>query len=676
MEEDHKYTNHLAKESSPYLLQHAHNPVDWYPWGEAALKKARDENKLLIISIGYAACHWCHVMEHETFEDEEVAELMNEHFVAIKVDREERPDVDQVYMNAVQLITGRGGWPLNAFALPDGKPFYAGTYFPKKDWMKTLNHFVNVQQKDPASLVAQAEKVTQGIQATENIPLMDEEAVFSMTDLDKAFNVLKPNLDHSRGGSDRAPKFPIPSLWEFALHYGYLTENEDALKAVTTILDNMAFGGIYDHVGGGFARYSTDADWHVPHFEKMLYDNAQLVSLYSHAWQLTKDPLYKKVVYETLEFVERELTSPEGGFYSSLDADSEGEEGKFYVWTSDEVEQELGQDAALFKEYYNITKSGNWEHGKNILFRKPGDEAIASKFKISAEELERRIGAGKDRLLKARARRIRPGLDDKILTSWNALVMKGYIDAYRAFGEEKFLQAALRNADLMLGNTVTEEAGIYRNYKDGKASIPAFLDDYAFVISAFIDLYQATFNEQWLYRAQKISDYTITHFFDEQTGMFYYTHNDHADLIARKKEIYDNVIPASNSEMAKNLFTLGTLLDKPEYLKTAEQMLLNIQSQVQQNIYSFSNWGVVETYFISSPYEVAIVGEEFEQKRRKLDQAYLPHTFLLGGRTEGSLALLEFKLIPGQTTIYVCQNKVCKLPVTEVSEALNEIKKR
>lgn len=670
----HEFTNQLIHESSPYLLQHAHNPVNWYPWGEEALQKAKDENKMLIISIGYAACHWCHVMEHESFEDTAVANLMNKHFISIKVDREERPDVDQVYMNAAQLITGRGGWPLNALALPDGKPFFAGTYFPKNEWIKVLNYFVDIQKKNPASLTEQAEKVTQGIHSTENIPFRDEQSSFSMQDMDNTFNSWKTNIDFKKGGGNRAPKFPMPSIWEYVLHYSYLSENKDALQAVTTTLDNMAFGGIYDHVGGGFARYSTDVNWHVPHFEKMLYDNAQLVSLYSRAWQQTKNPLYKKVVYETIEFMEREMTSPEGGFYSSLDADSEGEEGKFYVWTKDEIEKELGEQAILFVDYYNVSKSGNWEHGKNILFRKQTDEEFAARHNIKVEDLNKTIANSKAALLKARNKRIRPGLDDKILTSWNALMLRGYVHAYRAFGEKGFLKAALKNADFLLENATTVDGGMTRNYKDGKSSIPAFLDDYAFVISAFIELYQATFDEQWLNKANELTGYTIEHFFDTSSGMFFYTHDDHSSLISRKMEVSDNVIPASNSEMAKNLFLLGTLLYNEKYVETAKQMLTNVQQEVHQNIYFYSNWGVVEAHFIHQPYEVAIVGKDFEVMRKEVDQHYLPHVLLLGGKNESNLELLENKLIEGQTTIYVCQEKVCKMPVTEVSKVLEQIK--
>lgn len=675
MNEKHTYSNELIHESSPYLLQHAHNPVNWYPWGEKALKKAKDENKMIIISIGYAACHWCHVMEHESFEDTAVARIMNENFIAIKVDREERPDVDQVYMTAAQLLTGSGGWPLNALALPDGRPFYAGTYFPKNEWIKMLHYFIDINNKDAAALVKQAGEVTMGIHLTEQITFKEEGKNFSVNDLDKQFEKMKANLDFKKGGTNRAPKFPMPSNWEYLLHYNYISKNEEALKAVTVTLDNMAFGGIYDQLGGGFSRYATDANWHVPHFEKMLYDNAQLVSLYAHAFQSTKNSLYKKVVYETLDFIQHELTSPEGGFYSSLDADSEGEEGKYYVWTKEEIELALAADAPLFMEYYNVTGAGNWEHGKNIYFRDKSDEAVAKKYKISLSDLQNKIDKAKVKLMAIRSKRIMPGLDDKILTSWNALMLKGYAQAYRVFNDEKFLQAALGNAHFLLKNAVGKNGEITRNYKNGKSSINGLLDDYAFTISAFIELYQATFDEKWLLEANKIAAYALEHFFDTTSGMFFYTHNQYSNLISRKMEVSDNVIPSSNSEMAKNLFLLGHYLYNEEYVRQSKQMLVNVASDVQQNIYFYSNWGILSAYFASPLYEVAIMGDDFKKKRQEFDQQYLPNVILLGGKAEGSLSLLENKLVDGTTTIYVCRDKTCKMPVTEVNKALQQIGK-
>ncbi len=673
MEKNSAFTNDLVHESSPYLLQHAHNPVNWYPWGDKALEKARAEDKMIIISIGYAACHWCHVMEHESFEDIDVAKVMNEHFICIKVDREERPDVDQVYMAAVQIITGRGGWPLNAIALADGRPFYAGTYFPKDKWIEMLLYFVELKKTKPDALIKSAEQVIKGIDLSELVVFKESGKDFLPEDLDKQFNSLHATLDLTKGGANRAPKFPMPCNWEYLLHYYYLSKNEDALKTVRITLDNMAWGGIYDHLQGGFARYSTDVNWHVPHFEKMLYDNAQLVSLYAHAFQVTKDPLYKKTVYETLQFVLEELTSPEGGFFSSLDADSEGVEGKYYVWTMAEVEGVLGTDAAIFAAYYNITAEGNWEHGNSILLRNETDETIAKQFNLTVPDLQQTITTSKEKLMQVRNRRIKPGLDDKILSSWNALMIKGYTDAYRVFDEEAFLNAAITNAKFLLQTAIAPNGEMTRNYKNGKPSINALLDDYAFAITAFIELYQASFDDQWLTEADTIMQYALEHFFDPVSQMFFYTHNQYADLISRKMEVSDNVIPSSNSQMGKNLFLLGHFLGNDSYIGKAKQMLVNVQEDVQRNIYFYTNWGSLQALFTAPLYEVAITGSDCINKRKEFDKHYLPNVIFLGANTESKLALLKDKLVLKQTTIYVCREKVCNLPVMKVEEALQQI---
>jgi len=672
---EHKFTNQLIKESSPYLLQHAHNPVNWYPWGKEALEKAKNENKLIIISIGYAACHWCHVMEHESFEDEEVAKFMNENFVAIKIDREERPDIDQVYMNAVQLITGSGGWPLNCIALPDGRPIYGGTYFPKAQWLDMLNQVLIFAKQNPEKTEQQAQSLTQGVQSSELVNMNTEESIFSVSDLNTIFENWKRNIDYKNGGSKGAPKFPLPIGYQFLLQYNYLSNNDDAIKAVTTTLDKMADGGIYDQIGGGFARYSVDELWKVPHFEKMLYDNAQLVSLYSSAYQKTKNPKYKVIVQETLGFVERELLSKEGGFYSSLDADSEGEEGKFYVWTKNEIIEALGSKSDLIIDYYNIADEGNWEHGKNILLRISNEKIILDKYQITESELSKQVFEAKKMLLEERSKRIRPGLDDKILTSWNALMLKAYVDAYRVFDDEKYLEVALKNADFIKSKIKTKDNRLSRNYKNGKASINAFLDDYAFTISAFISLYQATFDEKWLIEARNLLNYTLEHFYNKTTGMFYYTSDIDPALIARKMELMDNVIPASNSEMAKNLFVLGKYFYNDEYILNAEKMINNVKQSALKSGAYFANWDILMAWFVNDPYEIAILGKDYEEKRKELDLHYLPNVFLSGGKNEGTLSLLKNKNIKGQTTIYVCQNKTCKLPVTEVNEALKQIKK-
>ncbi|MCP4443474.1 MAG: thioredoxin domain-containing protein [Aureispira sp.] len=673
--EEHKYTNQLVQESSPYLLQHAHNPVNWYPWGKEALAKAKKENKLILVSIGYAACHWCHVMEHESFEDEEVAKYMNEHFVCIKVDREERPDVDQIYMNAVQLLTGSGGWPLNCIALPDGRPIYGGTYYPKDKWMDLLQKLLAFVKDKPEEAEQQAKALQEGIVASDQIVENTEEAAFSIDDLNAVFSNWKGNIDYVNGGHNRAPKFPLPVGYQFLLHYHYLSKNKDALKAVTTTLDKMADGGIYDQIGGGFARYSTDNTWKVPHFEKMLYDNAQLVSLYSTAYQQTKNPKYKQVVKETLEFIDRELTSKEGGFYSSLDADSEGEEGKFYVWTKTELEEVLGEKATPIIDYYNIKEKGNWEQGHNILFHSDNGKKIAEKHKLSIAELEQQVLDAKPKLLKARVKRIRPGLDDKVLTSWNALMLKAYVDAYRVFDDKKYLDKALQNAMFLKTKMKLADNRLNRNYKNGKASINAFLDDYAFTIAAFISVYQATFDEQWLNIAKDLMTYTLEHFYDESSGMFYYTSDIDEALIARKMELSDNVIPASNSEMAKNLYVLGQYFYNNDYIQKSKKMLNNVKANTLEGAVYYANWDILMAWFSNQTYEVAIVGKDFESKRKEFDQHYLPNVLLYGGKTEGSLSALEYKLISNQTTIYVCQNQACKAPTTEVNVALKEVMK-
>ena len=669
----HKFSNQLIHESSPYLLQHAHNPVNWYPWGKEALDKAQKDNKLIIISIGYAACHWCHVMEHESFESEDVANYMNEHFVAIKVDREERPDIDQVYMNAVQLLSGKGGWPLNCLALPDGRPIFGGTYFPKDQWLDMLSQVSDFVIKNPDKAEIQAKSLTEGVQNNEQIYANTEVPEFSINDLDEIFSIWKEDIDYSEGGQKRAPKFPLPVGYQFLLHYHSLTQNKDALNAVTLTLDKMANGGIYDQMGGGFSRYSTDAVWKVPHFEKMLYDNAQLVSLYTAAYQQTKDPNYKTIVTETLEFVQRELSSDEGGFYASLDADSEGIEGKFYVWTENELQKLLGDKAQIIIDYYNVSKAGNWEEGQNILFKSENEKEIADQYNITEQELALLVIEAKGILLNERAKRIRPGLDDKMLTSWNALMLKAYIDAYRVFDNQQYLDIALKNAAFINIKIKATDNRLNRNYKNGKATINAFLDDYAFTIQAFIAIYQATFEENWLEEAQQLTAYTLDHFYDKSSGMFYYTSDLDPMLIARKMELSDNVIPSSNSEMAKNLFVLGHYLYKDDYIQIARQMLSNIKQHALESGVYYANWDILMAWFATEPYEIAIVGDDCEAKRKEFDSHYLPHVFLSGGKNEGKLSLLDGKLIAGKTTIYVCRNKACQRPVSEVKEALKQI---
>ena len=672
---DYKYTNKLIHETSPYLQQHAHNPVNWYPWGQEALEKARNENKIIIISIGYSACHWCHVMEHESFEDEEVSAFMNEHFVSIKVDREERPDVDHVYLTAVQLLTDKGGWPLNCVALPDGRPIYGGTYFPKERWLDMLKQVSDFIINNPEKAEEQANFLTEGVQSNEMIFKESEDSVFLLNDLEDIFSIWKNNIDFKNGGYGNAPKFPMPVSLQFLLQFNYLTQQKDALQAVLVTLNKMAEGGIYDQVGGGFSRYSTDEHWKVPHFEKMLYDNAQLISLYCAAYQKTKDPAYKRIVTETLNFIKHEMTSPEGGYYSSLDADSEEVEGKFYTWTYEEMKNVLGSNSQLIMDYYHITKEGNWENSQNILYKSAENKQLFSTYKITENEFEEILNQAKIKLFTQRSHRTRPATDDKILTSWNGLMLKATVDAYRTFDEVDYLNMALKNAEFINTNLKSADNGLFRSYKDGKASTHAFLDDYAFTIQAFISLYQVTFNEYWLKESRQLTDYAIEHFYDSSIGMFYYTSDLEPSLIARKMEISDNVISSSNSEMGKNLFILGRYFYNEEYVYLSRKMMNNIKSHAINGEYYYANWDILMSWFAVEPYFVAIVGKDFELKRKEFDALYLPDVFFSGGSTEGDLSLHEGKYRSGQTTIYVCQNKSCRQPITEVSEAVNQILK-
>ena len=667
------HTNNLINETSPYLIQHAHNPVNWYAWGDEALAKAKAENKLLLISVGYSACHWCHVMEHESFEDEEVAQIMNDNFICIKVDREERPDIDQIYMNAVQLMTGRGGWPLNCFALPTGEPFYGGTYFRKDQWVQILNNVANEYKVAPEKVNEYAQKLTEGIKSSEMLPMVKDQAPFSMDVLTSGVAKIKKQFDYVEGGGNSAPKFPMPNNYEFLLQYYYHTKDKEILDIVELTLDKMAFGGIYDQIGGGFARYSTDKYWKAPHFEKMLYDNGQLVSLYSQAYQMTKKPLYKHVVYQTLAYTAREMTAKNGAFYSSLDADSEGEEGKFYVWSKEELQTILKEDFDFAKEYYNVNATGKWE-GHYILLRKKDNAKIAKQFNISEEDVVTKIDNINAILLKERTNRIRPGLDDKTLTSWNALMLKGYVDAYNVFGEERFLKSAIKNANFIVETQIRKAGGLNHNYKNGVSNLDGYLEDYSFTTEAFIALYQATFDEKWLTEAKQLTDYAIEHFYDPNTGFFFFTSNNAKGLVARKMELTDNVIPASNSSMAKTLFLLGELYYDKNYTDKSKQMLKNIEAQIPQYISGYSNWGILMLNNVKPFYEVAISGKKAHQKRNELNASYIPNKLIMGSTKSSSLPLLEMKEVNGMTMIYVCYNKACQSPVETVNEALLQIK--
>jgi len=676
----HKYTNDLINETSPYLLQHAHNPVNWKAWNDNTLAEAKASNKLILISVGYSACHWCHVMEHESFEDTLVAQVMNDKFVNIKVDREERPDVDQVYMNAVQLMTGSGGWPLNVIALPDGRPVWGGTYFRKNDWMNALNQISTVYNDSPEKLYEYADKLEEGIKSMDLVSLNSEEANFKKETLADAVDKWTKSFDRKKGGLNRAPKFMMPNNYHFLMRYAYQNNDDELLEYVNTTLTQMAYGGVYDQIGGGFSRYSVDDKWHVPHFEKMLYDNAQLVSFYSDAYLLTKNELYKSVVYETLAFVERELRTDDGIFYSSLDADSldengELEEGAYYVWQKEELKQILGEDLEVFSDYFNINNYGLWEKGNYVLIRRDTDEEIAKKHDISVQELHGKLASWKKTLLDIREKRSRPRLDDKSLTSWNALMLKAYSDAYRVFNEEAYLEAALKNANFIADKQLKGDGSLYHSYKDGKSTINGYLEDYATTIEAFITLYENTFDEKWLNKARDLSNYTFDHFFDDTNKMFFFTSDEDVSLVTRNVEYRDNVVPASNSIMAKNLFKLSHYFDNESYANTAKTMLNNISAEMESYPSSFSNWLDLMLNYTNNYYEVAIAGTNAFSKIHELNETYVPNKILAATETENEMPLLLNRFNDDETMIFVCVNKACKLPVSEVEDALKLIDK-
>jgi len=676
---EHKFTNDLIHETSPYLLQHAHNPVDWKAWNNETLALAKKEHKLLLISIGYSSCHWCHVMEHESFENDSVATIMNKHFINIKVDREERPDIDQVYMNAVQLMTGRGGWPLNCIALPDGRPVWGGTYFPKENWISALEQLSKMYQGKPEDMISYAEKLTEGIINSDLVTLNKNDINFNVSDIDFAVLEWKQYMDIDLGGRRGAPKFPMPSNYAFLLRYGIQSNNTDIQDYVNTTLTNMAFGGIYDQIGGGFSRYAVDKKWHVPHFEKMLYDNGQLVSLYSKAYQATNNQLYKNTVYQTLAFIERELTAKEGAFYSSLDADSinengELEEGAFYVWTSLELQAILKDGYKLFSDYYNINNYGYWDHNNYVLIRKEKDHEIAEKHAISVKELATIVANWKKILLNERNKKDKPRLDDKSLTSWNALMLKGYIDAYTTFNDPHFLEIAIKNAHFINSKLLQESGNLNHTYKNGKSSINGYLEDYATVIDAFITLYQATLNHLWLNTAKQLTDYTFDHFFNVETSMFYFTSDEDKDLITRKMEIEDNVIPASNSIMAKNLFKLSHYYSNNYYLKVSKQMLHNVKDKTTQYGSGYSNWLQLMCDFSGNYYKVAISGINAKEKLQEINQFYIPNKLIAGSEKQSNIPLMEGRFNKDETYIYICVDGACKLPETDTKKAIEQLK--
>jgi uncharacterized protein len=717
--------NQLQYESSPYLLQHAYNPVHWYAWKPAAFAAAIALDKPILVSIGYSTCHWCHVMERESFENEQVAAYMNEHFVCIKVDREERPDVDHIYMEACQILTGSGGWPLNCFLTPQGKPFYAGTYFPPRpahqrpSWMQLMQHLSNIWQNKREVAEEQAEKLLKNIELNDNVFIYKKEnkvvseelsmpikQIFTPTLMENILYKMRDNFDRVEGGFGGAPKFPGTMGLRFLLHYHHFSTetmsehltfkdpipkghsrmagSEEALEHALFSLDKMIMGGIYDQLGGGFARYATDRAWLVPHFEKMLYDNALLVTVIADAYKLLKNnpklhperlSLYHDTLVETLNYIEREMTHPEGGFYSAQDADSEGVEGKFFVWSKADITELLGEKAMLFCDFYDVTEEGNWEES-NILWRKIGFEDFAKKHNIEVETLKKELKSARKILFDARDQRIYPGLDDKILLSWNALMVTAYVQTYTAIGDITYKNAAVRNLEFCLEKfkstnaqtletkQVNADSTLSHTYKNGVAQYDAFLEDYAFLIQALIETYQISFNLSYLELAGKYTAHVLSYFYDESSGLFFFTGKDQKDIIIRRKDLYDNATPSGNSTMALNLQQLGILLNKPDWLEIANRMLLAVKESVERYPLSFERWAMAMLYKTYPMLEIVIVGDNAENKAMSIVRQFVPNKVIIASIVQTDvLSLFEGKESNPDAYIYVCQDFACQRPI-------------
>ena len=669
--------NQLSRETSPYLLQHATNPVHWKAWNTNSLAEAKEKNKLIIISIGYSACHWCHVMEHESFEDQEVADIMNAHFISIKVDREERPDVDAVYMKAVQILTGRGGWPLNMVTLPDGRPVWGGTYFKKEQWINALEQLQELYQSAPEKMIDYAEKLHQGIQSIRIFPNENSETSINQEQIAGLVEKWKKSFDWEFGGMASSPKFMMPNNYHFLMRYGYQKKDNELLDFVNLTLTRMAFGGVFDTVDGGFSRYSVDNKWHIPHFEKMLYDNGQLVSLYSDAYKLTANSLYKEVIEKTLSFVERELMNTEGGFYCALDADSLNaekhlEEGAFYVWKIPELKTIIGEDFDLFREVFNINTFGLWEDENYVLIQNQSLEGIAKSNNIEISTLQKKKKFWENELYIKREKRYKPRLDDKCLTSWNAIMLKGFVDAYKALEEPKYLDLALQNADFIIKNMWSNEGNLFHNYKNQKSTINGYLEDYGLVIDGFISLYEVTFEEKWLLNAKRLTDYSLEHFYDAETGFFTFTSNLDEALITSHFETEDNVIPASNSVMAKNLFQLGIYFENSYYEKVSQQMLQKIMPGVDYPS-AYSNWMDLALNYSEQNKELAICGNLALEYCSKINALYFPNVVLAGTKKVSNLPFLKNRFVAEQTLFYLCQNKTCSSPTTDFQKILSDL---
>ncbi len=654
--------NRLINETSPYLLQHASNPVDWFPYGPEALQKAKDENKLLIISIGYFACHWCHVMEHESFENQDVANVMNTYFVSIKIDREERPDLDAYYLDAVHMLNQRGGWPLNCIAFPDGRAIWGGTYFKPDQWIRVLNEIVRINTDEPHLLREQAHTINSKLLEVNKLQNSQEDVSLShetilATSLDRFVN----QCDMQLGGFAGAPKFPMPLSFQYLLRMAYHTKRADVAQLVKTTLTQMAHGGIYDQLGGGFSRYSTDDAWKIPHFEKMLYDNAQLISLYAEAFRFDPNPLYRKIVHETLAFIKTNLRSEDGLFFASLDADSEGVEGKYYVWTHAEIANALGKDAALFCAYYGIESDGNWEHGVNVLLPAPTLENVRLAYGLSHLEIETTLQKCCARLLEKRQLRVAPALDYKVITAWNALVITGFVDAFKATGNQEYLEDAV-NLGQKTNEVFMDESGhLFHSYTKGKYGNDGFLDDYAFLALAYLDLAQVTQQAYWLKLVEALLGYAIRHFLDQSTGLYYYTSANQLDINVRKLDYYDTVIASSNAALCLAFTRYARLRDDTRFAGFSTLMLKQINAELSKQPTAFSCW-------LLALYEVTY--GVFTVKMRGTNWSEMLKSFTKQFRPDFSIMMYDNQLDETIecTEAFICSGDTCFPPVQSVEE--------
>ena len=666
--------NRLINETSPYLLQHAYNPVDWYPWGDEAFELAEAEIKPLLVSIGYSACHWCHVMEHESFEDPEIARIMNENFVNIKVDMEERPDVDHIYMSFVQMTTGRGGWPMNVFITPDKRPFFGGTYFPPAprygmpSWQQILLSIAEAYKEKRDEIEHSANEIVGELR---RLSMVNEGTALSNAILDDAVASFERSFDAKNGGFGGAPKFPQAMSLEFLLRHHHSTHDQKALDMTRLTLDKMAFGGMYDQLGGGFHRYSVDNVWLVPHFEKMLYDNAQLARIYLHAFQVTGDPEYRRIATETLDYVLREMTNPSGGFYSSQDADSEGEEGKFFVWSEREIDDLLGDDSNAFKFFFDVSKDGNFE-GKNILNRPRTIDSAASALKIEPFELFSLIENAKQGLFEARETRIKPHRDEKVLASWNGLMLAAFADAAGVLGDDKYLKTAEKNAEFLLSKMLTDSGRLFRSWKAGEAKLNGYLDDYANVADGLLALYQVTGNIRYFQNARSLVDLMLEHFWDQEAGGFFYTSNDHEELVVRTKDFTDNATPSGNSAAADVLLRIAMLTGDDRYERFAVATLRLAANQIARYPQGFGRALSTLGSHLYNAGELAIVGPAGNELAEVALATYLPTTTVaLSSDPDNDAAevpLFEGRGNSDKPLAFLCKNFVCSRPVTSSVE--------